>query len=254
MITICLTYFRSLSLANLRAALYSVRRQDLSGVAELVVVDNGTDDPAERIQEAIDAEGFPIPVRLLSFKHGDPRRTHPWSANVAVRAAGTEWVLFTRADYILDFGLVRGFFDLLDRAPAGADFFMTGDVCHLGVDVGECERSDWRERGTEALLDLPCRIDGYTEIDAGVWFLTRAAFERVGGLDEGLDAWGHAQTHFQWKLHSTGTVFTKVERPMFYHPLHAAPRDIHMAHAQLEARGIDLRQLWARYTGEQPYA
>lgn len=253
MITICLTYFRSLSLANLRAALHSVRRQDLSRVAELIVVDNNTDDPAERIQAAIDAEAFPIPARLLSFKHGDPLKTHPWSANVAVREARTDWVLFTRADYILDFGLAQRCLDALDRSPADADFFLTGYVCHMGVDIGECEKTAWRAGGTRTLLDLPCKVEDYTEIDAGVWFLRRDAFERVGGLDEGLHAWGHAQTHFQWKLHSTGTAFTRIERPMFYHPLHSAPRDIGVAHAQLADRGIDLRQLWARYTGTQPY-
>lgn len=109
MITICCTYFRSLTLANLEAALYSVRRQDFSQVEEVVVLDNNTDDPAGAIEAVIDAQQFPVRVRFLSCKHEDLSRTQSWSTNVAVREARTPWVFCTRADYLLDFSTVEWF-------------------------------------------------------------------------------------------------------------------------------------------------
>src|SRR6516165_12803253 len=101
MITICLTYFRSLTLTNLRAALDSIRCQNLTRVERIVVVDNNTDDQRDEI-EAIATAAFTVPVVFRSFKHGDPTRTHAWSTNMAVRDASTPWGFFTRADYILD--------------------------------------------------------------------------------------------------------------------------------------------------------
>lgn len=249
MITICLTYFRSLALANLRAALHSVRWQDLSRVTELVILDNNTDDAFESIIAVIEDEiGHAMPWRLISEKHQDETRTHSWSTNRVIREAKTPWVFFTRADYILDAELLGSL-----ASMAEGDRFLTSDVCHLGVDVGVCNTSDWRELGTCALLRLPNRVETYTDIDAGVYMLHREAFDRVGGLDEGLSAWGHAQTHFQYKLHSSGTTFHRIERPMYFHPLHSGPRDIAVANEQLAAIGIDIRDMWMRYAGPKPY-
>lgn len=257
MITICLTYFKSLALANLAAALHSVRRQDLSCVDSIVVVDNDTADSATAIRAEVDAQRFPIPTRVLSFKHGDPSRTHSWSTNAAVREATAPWVLFTRADYILDFHLVKRFVQGIGKKEYDLqgpwNGFVTANVYHLNVDVGECERTAWRREGTDALRALPGVENDYTIIDAGVWMARKSAFDRIGGMDEGLTAWGHAQTYFQHLLHVSGVEFVRIPEPLFYHPLHSAPRDIELAHRQLAERGIDLRELWTRHRGVSVY-
>jgi glycosyltransferase involved in cell wall biosynthesis len=253
-VTICFTYFRSLAMANLRAALYSVRRQDLSAVEEIVVVDNNTDDAPSAIHDAIDEQAFPVPVKLLSFKHGDASRTHSWSSNVAVRASSTPWVLFTRADYLLDFDALATFMTAPAAHKPNWDGFVTGHVYHLSADIGMCESTSWRTNGTAVLRALPGAEETYTEVDSGVWLARRSAFDAVGGLDERLTAWGHAQTHFQWKLHKGGTEFVRVPKPLFYHPMHGAPRDIERAHEQLLQHGIDLHELWDRHQGVKPYS
>ena len=58
MITICLTYFKSLTLANLDAALHSVRQQDLTNVTEIVIVDNDTQDSLVAINNGIATISF----------------------------------------------------------------------------------------------------------------------------------------------------------------------------------------------------
>lgn len=247
MITICLTYFKSLTLANLRAALYSVSRQNLSLVDAIVLVDNDTNDAPEDILETIDMLSFPVPVKFLSEKHCDPSKTHPWSTNLAVRESKTPWILFTRADYILEF-------DALDQftAAVGPASFITGNVYHLHVGIEDCENIDWRN-DSHLLRRLPGVENDYMAVDAGVWLMRREAFDIVGGLDESLNAWGHAQTHFQWKLHKAGVMFSRIPEVMFYHPYHSAPRDIELAHAQLAAQGVDLKEMWTRYHGTSPY-
>jgi hypothetical protein len=93
----------------------------------------------------------------------------------------------------------------------------------------------------------------YAAIDSGVWMLPRALFDAAGGLNEELSAWGHAQTHFQYKLSQMGAAFACIPRVLFYHPQHGAARDIDLAHSQLRGIGCDINKLWARHTGVQPY-
>lgn len=256
MITICLTYFRSLTLANLAAALYSVRRQDLSRVAALVVVDNNTEDTRDAIDEMIAGFDFPVPVVLRSFKHAELTRTHAWSTNIAVREAATEWVFFTRADYLLDFWALQKFGAIVDGQPDDWDGFVTSNGCHLNTGIETCETAavQWRDLGPEHLRSL-CGgvVFDYTCIDAGVWMARRSAFERVGGLNERLSAWGHAQTYFQYKLHAAGTECVRIQETLFYHPSHHGERNILTAHAQLSEQGVEIGALWARHAGAKPY-
>lgn len=251
--TICFTHFRSCSLANLRAALYSVRQQDFSGVKELIVLDNDTTDSVEDMQGVLDELQFPIPVHLRGWKHGYKNRTHAWSTNNVVELATTPWVIFTRADYLLTFDAVQKFMSVVRSKPDGWDGFVTGHVYHLGVDIHRCELVPWHSLGTGILRNFPGVENDYTCIDAGVWMLPRASFFAVGGLDESLTAWGHAQTHFQHKLFLRGTEFVRIPEVLYFHPGHGGDKDIELAHQQLAALGVSLKDMWARYHGPSPY-
>lgn len=245
-VTICLTYFRSLTLANLDAALYALRQQDFWRVDRLIVFDNNTVDAPAAIQAVVDAHQFPVPVTVQAVKHGIATRTHAWSTNQAVSRVETPWVFFTRADYVLAFDAIQSFTAEMGEHPDG---FITSDGCHLAQDVHACERSPWRTTGPQfvgATFDYTC-------IDAGVWLLRRQLFEQVGGLDERLTAWGHAQTEFQYRLHRAGVGCVRIPRVLFFHPHHGGPRDLRIAHQQLAAQGGDLRAMWARYEGASPY-
>ena len=248
-VTIAFTYFKSLTLANLAASLYSVKQQDMTFIDSIVIVDNDTADTVEEIQAVLDETSFVVPASLHSFKHGDPTCTHSWSTNAAVGLVTTPWVFFTRADYLLDFEAVEKFIAVAGAKPNRWNGFVTGNGCHLGIGIGECERTEWRIKGPRF---AGVEFD-YTCIDAGVWLARKDAFDRVGGLDEGLTAWGHAQTHFQHKLFKAGTEFVRVPEVLFYHPGHGGEKDIDVAHAQLAQQGVTLREMWARYDGPKPY-
>lgn len=255
-ITICMTYFRSLTLANLAAALYSVLRQDLSQVEEIVIIDNNTADSDRDIRAVINElfnriplVTFLVPVNVLYFKHGDPAKTHAWSTNVAVRTARTPWVLFTRADYLLDFNLLARFTEGL---PLDKDWngFITSRGCHLANPIEECEATSWRADGPRIFRGIEY---DYTKVDAGVWMARKDAFDRVGGMDERLSAWGHAQTEFQHRMWKSGVEFVRLDEVLFYHPHHGGERDMAAANRQLEALGLNIHDMWTRYEGANPY-
>lgn len=251
MIAICFTYFRSLGLDNLRAALYSVRWQDLSKVVEIVVVDNNTDDTESSIQAMVSSFHFPVPVRVLSAKHGNPVLTHSWSMNLAIRQSSAPWVFYTRADYLLD---PRLLWKLLASQRVSEADFVTSDGYHLNLEIQWCDQfTTWRTDGPSTLLHLSGSVIDYGVIDSGVALLKRSAFDLVGGLDETLTAWGHSQTDFQYRLSTAGVSFDRVSEVLFYHPQHAAERDIALAHEQLRAKGVEPRDMWKRHLGEQPY-
>lgn len=240
-------------MANLEAALHSVAKQDLSRVETIHVYDNDTQDDVNDILGVIESFDFGGTDRsLTTYKHDDRSKTHSWSTNAAVSLAVTPWVLFTRADYLLHPNLLDTFVGVVDSKPSGWDGFVTSNARHLHVDIASCESIGWREEPSR-LRAVPGTDYDYTKIDAGVWMARRDSFERVDGLDERLTAWGHAQTHFQWKLHQSGTEFVRVPEVLFFHPAHGGEKDIVVAHRQLEAIGVDVRQMWERHEGAQPY-
>jgi len=250
-VTICLVYFRSLGLQNLEAALYSVKRQDMTRVNSIVVVDNNTDDSIASIQAVIDKTDFRVPVCFSSFKHHDPTKTHAWSTNAAVERSDTSWVFFTRADYLLAFDAV----ETCVAAIRHENQFIVGGYYDVGLDVYRCEQTTWRTDGPVALRPHGREFD-HVMIDSGVWLTTREVFNRVGGMDETMTVWGHAQTVFQHKIYQAGVEFTRVPSVVFYHTAHGyeTPRDHSAATVQLQSMGLNIRELWARYDGpDNPY-
>ena len=249
MITVCFVYFRGLTLAHLEAALYSLKLQtDFYSVHELFVIDNNTADSEAEIQSVLKQLDFPVKVTLRSYKHGDPTKTHSWSTNRAVSEAQTPWVFFSRADYILSFNTMQKISDVIHRKSHDWNGFVTsrGSYC---ADLVSCG-SGWRESGPEVFGGT---IYDHTRIDAGVWAARRDAFDSVGGLCEDLSAWGHAQTHFQWKLYNVGVEFVRLDDVLFYHIDHGGEKDIVLANQQLAAQGVNLQEMWARYDGPRIY-
>ena len=250
MITVCLTYFRGLTLGNLDAALFSVRQQDFSCIKEVFVVDNNTQDSTEEIQGVLDRLAFPVPITLRSYKHNDPLKTHSWSTNVAVREATTPWVFFTRADYLLDFTAVRRCVDV-----QAENRFIVGGYYDIGPDIIRCEQTTWRTDGPKVLRSQGTEFH-HVLIDAGMWMTTRAVFESVGGMDESLHAWGHSQTVFQHRLYQSGVEFVRIPEVLFYHIAHnyESSRDHSVASQQIRDIGLNIKELWARYDGpDHPY-
>jgi hypothetical protein len=210
----------------------------------MIFVDNNTDDPLWEIELILKRLDFPVPVFLQSHKHQDPTKTHSWSTNVAVKEVQTPLVFFTRADYLLAFDVVERF--VREMKP---NSFVTSNGCHLSVDLATCEQAEWRKNGIKIQGD----IYDYTCIDTGVWLTTKEAFDFVGGLNEDLNAWGHAQTHFQWKLHNSGVEFVRIPEVLFFHQQHGGDKDMALANRQVIQQGLSLQEMWARYEGPRIY-
>lgn len=249
-ITVCLVYFRSLTLKNLEASLYSVAMQDMERVESIVILDNNTSDGWKDVINVVDAQPFAVKTEVVSDKHGDSSRTHSWSTNTAVRLVRTPWVFFTRADYLLETNTLQKFLMVIDTKPMNWDGFVTANGCYLPITIQECEQGEWRNYGLQKFGGV--HYD-YTSIDSGVWLGRKDSFARVGGLDERLTAWGHAQTHFQWKLYKAGVESVRIPEVLFYHTAHGGEKDLSIAHLQLSSIGVDIREMWERYEGSKVY-
>lgn len=254
MITICIVYFKSLTLKNLAAALFSVRQQDLSLVQQIVLLDNDTGDSTQEISHIVNELQFPVPVTLMSYGHRNNDLTHAWSTNTAVGHVDTTWVLFTRADYLLDPEVVKKFTAAVHDQEydhvRNWQGFITANGCHLQVGIEAVEKTDWRVQGPRILHGIEY---DYTEIDTGVWMMKKETFDAVEGLNEDFTAWGHAQTEFQHRLFLAGVEFVRIPEVLFYHAAHGGEKDIDLAHAQLAEQGLDLKEMWKRYHGVSPY-
>jgi len=159
-------------------------------------------------------------------------------------------VFFTRADYILAFDALEKF-----TASRVNNHFIVGGYFDVGMDIHRCEQTSWREQGPQVLQAHGREYD-HVMVDAGVWITTKTVFDSVGGLDESLTAWGHAQTVFQYKLFRSGVPFIRIPSVLFYHAEHGyeIPRDHGIATSQIQALGLNIREMWARYDGpDHPY-
>lgn len=247
-VDICFVYFRSLTLQHLDAAWYSLSRQDFSRVAQVNVLDNNTDDSEYDITQVLARYRLPVPIRFESLKHGRSDRAQSWSVNYVCREmSSAPLVFFTRADYILDFDIVRRFHALYEasRDNFAEETFITSHAYHMAYDERGDQRIEgfrdieihgWREKGPQTLLtDVNgWRVDS-SDTDAGVWLTRRSNLHRAGWMDERLSAWGYQQTVFQKRIKETGTKIIQIPEYLFFHQHHAAPRSYDIAKEQLAA-------------------
>lgn len=244
LLDIAIVHFRAVDLRYFDAAWYALSRQDFSAVRQIVVYDNDTDDPAEALHEVVNRYPVPVPVSYVFDKHRDPnKRSQSYSVNAAVRATTAPFVLFTRSDYILDFSLVTKFWSHFH--PTTRAKFVTSYAYHMAYDergdqriVGmrDIEPTEWRTKGAQVLLEHVngWRVDS-SDRDAGVWMTTRETFERAGGLNEDLRAWGLQQTVFQQMLFKAGVEIIQIPEFLFFHQHHGGEfRDYDKAIEELE--------------------
>lgn len=248
MIDIAFTFFRSLDLTHLDAAWYSVSKQDFSNVGAVYVLDNNTEFSEASIDEVLHRYELPVPVIVITAKHGDTSLTQSWSVNTVVKACEEEWVFFTRADYILAFDcLARLKIEAILRTGAGEKPFVSGWCWQMAYDREaknidahiDIEQYGWRERGMPALLEHPYAFRFHeTNLDAGVWLTQKQWIADAGWMNEGMTSWGYQQSTFQRALVGrAGVTCVALQDYLFAHQHHAAVRDFAKASAEYNAHG-----------------
>ena len=259
-IDVCFVFFRSLRIAHLEAALYSLSRQNLTDVRQIRFLDNNTDftftDIASVLPKFFRPDGSEVPVDFESLKHQDETKTQSWSVNHVCRDMCPDdvFLFFTRADYILDFDCLSAFTEALAQDGYGLrSTFVTSWAYHMAYDERGDQRIDafrdievhgWRHKGAQVLLDA---VNGWqvqsSHTDAGVWLTHRRVLERAGWMDERLWKSGYQPTEFQKRIRERGTTILEIPRYLFFHQHHAAPRSYDEAKAQLAEAGTSVEEL-----------
>ncbi|MBV6403636.1 MAG: glycosyltransferase [Flavobacteriales bacterium] len=179
--------------AFLREALHSVHAST-TAPAELVVVDDGSDDPATRaVLDAVHAEGVPV-VR-------QEHRGLPAARNTGWRATKAPFVLFLDADNRVAPHLVARLGEALMQGPE-ADVLFT-DLRTFG------DREGVVHQQVPALAELLAgnRIDACAA-------LRRALLERLGGYDEALVD-GYEDWELWVRATAAGARFVHIPEPLF---------------------------------------
>jgi hypothetical protein len=265
-IDIALVHFRAVDLRYLDAALYSVCQQrDLSAVQSLTVFNNDTTATDADLWNLVDLHTANWPARIsvhvVHDRHGEEaKRCHSYSVNrvMGLRSPSglgwlpSEWVLFTRSDYILHHDTVRDFVAAADPVRG----FVTSHAYHHALDeradqriegFRDIEQHGWRTHpeSTDILLTA---VNGWlvdsSDKDAGVWLTRRRLWREVGGLNEQLTAWGYQQTVFQKALRDAGVAIVQLPKVYFHHMHHGGTfRSYDEAKRQLEAHWGTVEQL-----------
>jgi hypothetical protein len=181
--------------ATLGATLASLADQDLDGPYEVIVVDAGSSDDTAAI-----AERAGNPVRLV--RAGDAR---PGAArNAGVQAATAPLLAFTDADCVPGRGWLR----------AGVEYLREADLVQ-----GAVVPDPAAERHP---FDRTIEFGGPTGLhETANLFVTRAAFEQVGGFDDWsaalVDSHFGEDVVFGWRARRAGARFAFAEHARVAH-------------------------------------
>jgi hypothetical protein len=253
MIDIALIHFKTLGLAHLDAALFTLAQQDMTDVRRITVYDNDSPDTRSSI-EALVVQRLGVPrlrnasrltVGVKSDKHGDPRRTQSWSVNWVLKDTASEWLFLTRSDFLLSPDCLAKFRAVRDSMPPDWRGFVTSWCHQMGCD-DQLSNTDmlaphslpdapWRAHpdGAGSLVGhVPACYFQSTDVDAGVWLARPADYLAIGGLNEHMVSWGFQQQEAQRGLARSGVQIVNLQEYLFHHQHHYAPRDFGVAGAE----------------------
>jgi glycosyltransferase involved in cell wall biosynthesis len=240
--------------ATLPILFSGLERQELPAGTELVVVDDGSDDrtPAFVRREARRVDAFD--VRLVETPHTGNQCEN---RNAGVEAASGDLLFFFDDDTVpLGDDYVRTALDCW--APGhflcGAQRYWSPpqwdeDAVRRRVDAGEWETlKEWAHLPTGAIKRRTGSrsLQEYTFVE-NFGLVAREDVERVGGLDEDYEEWGHGDTDLMLRLLLDGVDFVNVHdavealhlnTPLGF-PRGAGNTNSDVFHRKLDELGVD---------------
>lgn len=247
-ITIGFVHFKTCSLLHFERAWTTVARQNVDFTERVLVYDNDSETDREALLATLDA--MPVsPFLSVRFDtHGDLTKTHPYSVNRIVEQVETEWLLFTRSDYLLAPDAVPALWHEATTMEAfGLKPFVSGWCYQSAYDREQRDLPPFNIDGLPWRSDFTIltsgAVPGYcfheTDLDAGVW-LTKAEYLREAGpMNEALSAWGYSQSTYQRVLtHKAGVTCRALPRYVSFHQQHGVwARDHTVARQQYNTFG-----------------
>ena len=240
------------NLSMLQSCIQSIERHTSYKTYELLVVDNGSEDPAT--VEYLDS----IPHRVVQFR--EPFNFSRLN-NMAVSEAGGEHVLFLNDDtQVLSDGWLEAMLSHTQRPEIGAVgaklLYPEGRVQHAGVLVGI--GNAWGPGvATHSHQHYPSDSTGYMEslvvdkdysaVTAACMMLRRSVFEEVGGFEEDLGvAFNDVDLCLRIREKGYQVVFTPFAR-LYHHE--SASR----GYGGNRTEALYMRKRWGEALDKDPY-
>ena len=188
---------------------------------------------------------LPIPVVKVYDHHGDDSRTQSYSVNRVVELC-SDWLFFTRSDFLLDYDCLRKYREARD----GLNAFVTSYCLQMGFDERmsnepavapySYECAPWRQ-DPEGPRSLIGKVSAYqfhtTDLDAGVWLAHKTRIDALDGLNERMTSWGFQQQEFQRRWRERGWPIYNLPEYLFMHQHHWAIRDFSKANEEINRYG-----------------
>ncbi|MCL6636251.1 MAG: glycosyltransferase family 2 protein, partial [Peptococcaceae bacterium] len=201
------------------------------GNIEVIVVDDGSDDPHTlRVLAEIEAGGRARVIR-------QPNKGLPAARNTGIRATAARYIVCLDADDLIEPTYLEKAVMVLERRP---DYGLAYPLVRLFGDV----EGIWPAEP----LDPP-RLLMYNHIPVAAAF-RREAWEKAGGYDEGMRL-GYEDWDFWLKLAGAGYGGYLIREPLFKHRRHGKT----MTHRALEKHGQlrgELRRKHAHVARAEP--
>lgn len=180
---------------------------------EVVVVDDGSTDDTASYLQSLAAEPLLRPV-TPGVNVGRAR-----ARNYGVAQARGQWVLFLDDDIVAPEGLLRAHLDLLESHPGwGTIGYAVTDP--ILIDAPHFHYMDSRGVARLAAGSAPGRY--FVTQNAAV---PRAAFQKVGGFDEGFAGYGFEDMEVAFRLEDqAGVRFLALTQPVPVHVHHHTSR------------------------------
>lgn len=190
-----------------------------------------------------------VPVREI-FIRDDPMPLAR-ARNAAAAAAGGDALIFLDVDCIPSPTLVGRYADVLATTPA----VLLGEVCYLpagavsrALDFAALDRTGRRHPAKPRIAPDEVRaVPSHGELWGLSFALSRAAWDRAGGMDEAYVGYGAEETDLAARLEAAGVPMAWVGGATAYHQHHAVhvPPFQHFDHIVRNARLFHDR--WGRW-------
>ncbi len=242
-------HFRTVPRELLEAALFTLSKQSFEGVDRIIVYDNNSEHSEDTITACVNQHlsRLPVPVVKVFDQHGDSTKTQSYSVNRVVERC-TEWVFFTRSDFLLDYDCLKKYRETRDEK--GDYGFITSYCLQMGFDERMSNEPDvapysyesapWRQdpAGPRSLIgNVPAYQFHTTDLDAGVWLAHKTRIDHIEGLNERMSSWGFQQQEFQRRWRERGWPIHNIPEYLFMHQHHWADRNFTKANDEIARYG-----------------
>ena len=210
--------------------LHSLALQDYSGEFEVILVDDGSNPPVDKVPAA----AYPFDLKQ-TFIPRDTTSGRSKARNIGATLATGQYIVFFDGDSVANPNLIRRYADYFNVQRSREVVLGTRIECSsqavagLNVGAGKEAMLDFFERNPMvddrlkylartgmALSQVPGRWVLFTSCN---FCIGRASFERIGKFNQSFTGWGYEDIELGYRLAKAGVSYDIMDNRIAHYPL-----------------------------------